>query len=92
MTQPEIVNQLNIDMKTVKPMVLNHELILRGKPEDRRDEGMIGVMNNIEDFISTGKRWIFAIGSSVLVAAILGAISFGLSAYRNYLLLTVALP
>lgn len=62
------------DLKIVKPLVLSHDIVLHGKREDRKDEGLVGVINNIEEHLRKDAearekrtRWLVGFGTSLLV-------------------------
>ena len=58
----------------LEPLVRNHQLILYGDPDNRVDEGMIGVLNNINELVENIKSWIKPIAISLIGWALLTGI------------------
>lgn len=61
-------------LRILEPMVHNHELILFGNREDRKDEGIVGLINKIEDLVENLKSWIKPIALSIIGWALLAGI------------------
>lgn len=52
----------------VEPVVANHELILFGNPDDRKDSGMVGAFNAMEDLFVALKGWGVWVGRAAILA------------------------
>ena len=59
----------------IEPMTDNHEKILYGDKGNLTDEGMIGVINNLNAMVVSLKSWVKPLGVTVLGAAILGGLA-----------------
>lgn len=59
-------------IEKLEPLVVKHELILFGKQDDFRDQGMVGVLNDVAELVAAVKSW----GKSIGLAIILSLIAF----------------
>ena len=53
----------------IVPMVDNHQLVLYGDPKNRKDEGIVGAINNIEELVITVRSWVKPVALSLVSAA-----------------------
>lgn len=65
----------------IEPLVHNHQLILFGDPNNRKDEGMIGVLNNIDELVRNIKSFVKPVALTVLTAFVMWAIKTGVDIY-----------
>lgn len=68
------VRENTADIKLLKPKVELHDKTLYGDRSNRKDEGLVGTMNNIEEFVTSAKSWIKWMAMTVMGAAILGGL------------------
>jgi len=54
------------DIRPKMDKVENHELVIYGDRENRRDEGMLGVINNIETLLT----WVKPVSISIITACL----------------------
>lgn len=71
--------RIGVNEKTIN----RHNILLRGNPADRYDQGIVGVISNIETTLRTAKRWMFAIGTSLLLAAVLSVWNLAFDLYMK---------
>lgn len=54
----------------IAPMVDNHHLVLYGDPKNRKDEGIVGAINNIEELVVTIRSWVKPVAVSLVSALV----------------------
>ena len=76
-----IVDAHTAALTRIVPLVDNHQLVLYGDPEDRKDEGILGAINNIEQLVVDIRSWVKPIALSIVSAAVFFAINQMLGIY-----------
>jgi hypothetical protein len=81
------VDEARQRIEAIEPKVNNHEIILYGDPKDRKDEGVIGVLNNIDEKITAFFAWVKPVALSIITAMLLWAGNTLFEMYIQYQLL-----
>jgi len=76
-----IVDQHSAALTRIVPLVDNHQLVLYGDPEDRKDEGILGAINNIEELVVAIRSWVKPVALSIVTAAVFFAVNQMLGIY-----------
>lgn len=89
MIQPLVVKVEKHDdqLRDILPQVENHQKLLHGDPDDRIDQGIIGVINKLEELVATAKSWLKPIAISILGAALMSIFKTGFEIYQAFLLM-----
>ena len=61
-------------INVLTPKVQNHEVVLYGKQDDRKDTGIIGALNKIEAAADSIKVWVRTVGTALVIWALIGGI------------------
>lgn len=75
-------NKTRID--DIEPLVKNHHLVLYGDPADRKDQGMVGAFNAMEDLFITLKNWGRGAAGTAVVSLVIWAAKAALDIYVTY--------
>jgi len=59
----------------IEPMVRKHEMVLFGDPHNRKDTGMVGAFNSMEELFNSLKSWGGRLTGSAIIALLLWAAS-----------------
>lgn len=76
------IEETRLRIEKIEPLVDNHQRILYGDPNDRKDEGVIGVLNNLDEKITAFFAWTKPVALSIITAMLLWA---GRTAFEMYL-------
>jgi hypothetical protein len=61
-------------IEVIAPMVKDHDRVIYGDRTNRKDEGMIGTLNNIEEFVISAKSWIKWVAMTLIGALLIGGL------------------
>ena len=78
--QPLVAKNVDV-LQRIEPLVDKHERVLYGNPEDRKDNGIVGAVNALEEMALSIKNWAKAIGLPVLIWAVLGVLQGAVDLY-----------
>jgi hypothetical protein len=70
-----IIRDNQSTLERIAPMVENHEKILHGDKGDRKDEGIVGVINNVDDMVTSIKSWVKPIALTIITTVVLGGLA-----------------
>lgn len=68
------INTIEPEVERLAKGFITHDILLNGVPNDRNDQGIVGAINDIAQFIESIKAWSKPLLSAVIIWAVLGGL------------------
>jgi len=81
------VQNHDITLGRIEPMVDSHQKILYGDPNVMADQGIVGVLIDINEFVTRAKSWMSKLAMTLIGGLLVWIVKTGLEIYTQYLLI-----